>query len=478
MNHRVAFGSLAALTLLAAPAAAQQTLWSRQFGSDAIDRAFALAADPAGGAFIAGETEGNLAGPLAGGLDAWFGRYDAEGNRLWVRQLGTAVMDSAWALAPDGGGGAFVAGPTAGNLAGTNAGEDDVWLARYDTDGNRVWLIQFGSAGAERAFGLASDDAGGAYVAGDSWGDLAAPNAGGADAWIARYDADGNRLWIRQFGTLNSDRCAAITPDGSGGAYVAGFTGGSLAAPHAGEDDAWLARYDRDGNRLWIRQLGTTAWDRSSPISADGMGGVLVAGYTFGPLGGPSAGELDAWMARYDGDGNRQWIRQFGTPTVDWIRAIIADGSGGAFVGGSTYGSLAAPTAGWTDPWLAHYSADGDRLWIRQFGTPAFEHAYALVPDGKGGMFIAGDTAGSLAGPNAGNYDAWIARWTGAICPGTGAGACSPADWNEDGTIDFNDLLAFVNDFNAQATCADLNADGSIDFNDLLQFLNAYNDGC
>jgi len=63
-------------------------------------------------------------------------------------------------------------------------------------------------------------------------------------------------------------------------------------------------------------------------------------------------------------------------------------------------------------------------------------------------------------------------------CPGTGPGACSRADWNEDGVIDFNDFLAFLNDFNAQDDCADLNQDGVVDFNDFLEFLNIYNAGC
>jgi choice-of-anchor B domain-containing protein len=53
-----------------------------------------------------------------------------------------------------------------------------------------------------------------------------------------------------------------------------------------------------------------------------------------------------------------------------------------------------------------------------------------------------------------------------------------PADWNFDGTVDFNDLLAFLNDFNTASPLADLNADGQIDFNDLLEFLNTYNTPC
>ncbi|MBM4108500.1 MAG: hypothetical protein FJ255_06765 [Phycisphaerae bacterium] len=99
-------------------------------------------------------------------------------------------------------------------------------------------------------------------------------------------------------------------------------------------------------------------------------------------------------------------------------------------------------------------------------------------------------------GPGATAGDIVVSAWTGthtttgtytialtgacfvSTCPGTGTGACSRADWNEDGTIDFNDMLAFLNTFNAQDLCADLNADGAVDFNDFLAFLNLFNVGC
>jgi len=75
----------------------------------------------------------------------------------------------------------------------------------------------------------------------------------------------------------------------------------------------------------------------------------------------------------------------------------------------------------------------------------------------------------------------YLARWgcpRPPPCPGAGAGACSRADWNEDGVIDFNDFLSFLNAFNTQDQCADLNGDAVVDFNDLLEFLNLYNVNC
>jgi hypothetical protein len=91
-----------------------------------------------------------------------------------------------------------------------------------------------------------------------------------------------------------------------------------------------------------------------------------------------------------------------------------------------------------------------------------------------GGIALRGFTTASTAF----NHVDDIGRVAASACPGTGAGACSRADWNEDGVIDFNDFLAFLNDFNAEDPCADLNQDGVVDFNDFLEFLNIYNVGC
>jgi hypothetical protein len=297
-------GLIALLTgLAAAPAAAQDQLWIRQFGTSAGDSSGALAPDGAGGAFVAGSTSGSLFGPYAGGYplggDVFLARYDSAGNGLWNRQFGTNGDDYADALAADGAGGMFVAGGTWGTLGGSSAGSNDAWLARYDGAGNQTWIRQFGTSYQDEAYAVATDGAGGAFVAGFTGGSLVGANAGSVDAWLARYDGAGNQTWIRQLGTSGPDYAFALIPDGEGGAFVAGSAFGSLGGPYVGLHDAWLARYDSGGNRAWIRQLGTSGYDLAGSFAPDGTGGVFVAGNTQGNLGGTNAGGYDAWLARY-----------------------------------------------------------------------------------------------------------------------------------------------------------------------------------
>lgn len=316
---------------------AQNQLWLDQFGSLGIDQATGVASDGAGGVFLSGSTYGGLNGPNAGLSDAWFARYDgATGNQLWIRQLGASTCDRAFDVAPDGSGGAYITGDTHGSLGGTFGSGVDLWLARYDSVGNQLWVRQASSIGGgsvDAAYAAASDGSGGVYVTGFTSGSLGGPIASQADALVARYDAAGNPLWTRQFGAGGGrTESWAAAPDGSGGVYIGGFTQTSLAAPHAGDDDIWLAHYDAAGNQLWVRQLGSSSLDMLMTAAPDATGGVYVGGFTWGDLAAANAAPGDVWLARYDASGNQLWIRQFGTNASESINGVAPDGSGGVFV--------------------------------------------------------------------------------------------------------------------------------------------------
>ncbi len=145
-----------------------------------------------------------------------------------------------------------------------------------------------------------------------------------------------------QLGSAFDDRAGALAPDSEGGTFVAGRTDGDLGGPNAGASDVFLARYERWGDLLWIRQFGTSEADEALALAPDGQGGVIVAGWTLGSLGGPNVGDRDVFLARYDSIGDRLWIRQFGSSEQDSAWALALDGEGGVFVGGLTIGDLGA----------------------------------------------------------------------------------------------------------------------------------------
>jgi hypothetical protein len=412
-----------ALTLAALPAAAQGQLWLHQLGTNANDFSRAAAPDGAGGVYASGSTEGSLGGPNAGLDDAWLARRDGAGNPIWIRQVGTSGSDNAAALAPDGAGGLYVCGFTTGSLVGINAGAEDAWLARYDSAGNQSWVRQLGTSAGDVARAVTPDGAGGVFVIGYSGGSLGGTSAGSDDAWLARYDGAGNQQWIRQLGTSGLEVARAAAPDGSGGVYLGGSTTGSLGGPSAGDWDGWLARYDSAGTQIWIRQVGTSVAENANAAAPDGSGGVYLSGYSAGSLAAPNAGAWDAWLARYDSAGNPSWVRQLGTGDNDNTFAAATDGAGGVFVSGYTGGNLGGPLAGAQDAWLARFDGAGNQQWIEQLGTTGADVAFAAAADGAGGLYLSGYTNGSLGGAHAGAFDAWVARFEGQC--GVGPSYCS-----------------------------------------------------
>jgi len=166
--------------------------------------------------------------------------------------------------------------------------------------------------------------------------------------------------WTRQFGSSDNDYAFIVTVDASGNVYVAGETNGTLPGQSsAGIPDVFVRKYDGSGNEFWTRQFGSDASDEASSVMADTSGNVYVVGSTGkgGALPGQtSAGELDAFIRKYDGSGNELWTRQFGTSDWDWTRGVAVDTSGDVYVAGWTYGALPGQiSAGGGDAFLVKF---------------------------------------------------------------------------------------------------------------------------
>jgi hypothetical protein len=121
--------------------------------------------------------------------------------------------------------------------------------------------------------------------------------------------------------------------DGSGNAFISGYTYGSLGWSNAGNSDAYIAKYGPAGNLLWIQQLGTSDYDWSSSVAVDGSGNVFISGRTYGSLGGTNAGELDAFLVKFAVLESSMPVADAGEDKtvyawIDGIAEVELDGSG------------------------------------------------------------------------------------------------------------------------------------------------------
>ena len=352
---------------------------------------------------------------------AWFRivKYSFQGDLLWIRELGAVNGTGgprdpdvrAYALEVDASG-VYVAGTVEGAFPGqTSLGSGDAFVAKFDAEGNLMWVRQFGSEAAEGASAI-SLSASGVYVAGNTgvtkkWLDeFNYTYIGRNDAFLRKFDRSGDTVWTREITSLGIDwiDCATGVANDATGVYVAGMTDGTLSSPEPQQGlrpDAFVRKYDADGNELWTRQFGsvTHAQDAAYGVAADGTG-VYVAGRTQGVYTGETAyGNSDGFLRKYDSQGIEMWTRQFGN--VRWDSAFgVATDSRGIYVVGESYGSEWG--LAYYDALVWSFSPLGVLLEANRFGTSKDDSARGVLTT-PSNLYIVGWTLGVFPGQPPGN---------------------------------------------------------------------------
>lgn len=397
----------------------QTVAWTRQFGTAGNEAVRAIATDGVDNVYVVGDTDGALPGQTsAGRFDVFIRKYNPNGDIIWTRQFGTAGNDFVGLIGGGiavGGEGVYVGGFTNGTFPGqTSAGGFDAFLRKYDIDGTELWTHQFGTPGFDDIHDVAVDDDNGVYVAGSVVGQLPGQTwAGGSDDYVRKYNSEGAIVWTRQAGTAAFEHFNAIAVDHFG-IYAVGHTDGTQPGQvSAGGFDAYTRRYNRNGQLVWTRQFGTAAFDIALSVDADD-GGIYVVGGTEGALPGQtSAGSRDAFVRKYNPGGHQMWTRQFGTLGFDQAIGVSSNGLDLA-VSGAVSGALPGQTyaGGIRDAFVRKYDTlFANEIWTLQFGTSGFDSAFdALMPSGNT-VYVGGLTDGSLPGQtNAGLFDAYLMK--------------------------------------------------------------------
>lgn len=391
--------------------------WTQMVATSRDDHARAIAVDGHDDVLIAGSTAGVLeAGAAAGGQDAFVVKFDSAGRRVFVRQFGTDADEVVTDVVVDADGNAYVYGTTEGRFAGNDhAGGFDLFIARLDADGEVQWIRQFGSA-ADDSSGGAGFASGALYVTGFTEDALAGSgNAGEADGFVARYTPDGSRVWLRQFGGAGSDLGTALAIDLSGNVFVAGESFGVVddELRNLGASDLMVIKYDADGAYQWAAQAGTIGVDSAVSVASVEAGNAYVVGATAALLDGAtmSAGQDDAFVIKWDASGSTHWTRQFGSSGDDLASAVAVDNFGGAWVTGVARGKLAAD-AGGAGLFLTKYDSAGMRRWSRQPAGMGAAAATDVAIDGTGNAYVVGFSADDVDGhASSGGVDAFVLKF-------------------------------------------------------------------
>src|SRR5476649_1222075 len=352
-------------------------------------------------------------------------------NTFSVNQQATTGTTSAQATAVDASGNIYVIGTATGNFSNQlNQGTQDVYLTKYDSAGNVVFQNLLGSGGSASGYGLALDPSGGVVVTGASTADLTTTSVadGNNDSFVARYDANGNQMWIKQIQTLATNQSNTVSVDASGNIIIGGsVSGGVIGAGQVaqGKGDAYLAKFDSKGKLLAESQFGTSGADSVAATAVGSDGSLYVASTQNG----------HAIVAKYAGGDITSapvWTEDLGALQSGGTIGGLAVSNGKVYVSGSTsnanltaggQATIAAASSGGTDAFVADISDNGTSATantVTYIGTSGTDTGGDVTVGSDGTVYVTGTTTGTFAGasrnaPNVTNAFATSISTTGAV---------------------------------------------------------------
>jgi hypothetical protein len=267
-------------------------------------------------------------------------------------------------------------------------------------------------SGTVQGWSVAIDTEGNAFISGIFWDSLTIGKShlvavGGADCFIAKFDARGNSLWATQAGGKGDDNPSGIAVDAVGNCYLAGqFSGNALfgnkSVTSTGSSDGFLAKFDVQGNCKWASKVGADGSGWSEGVTTDAHGNIYLTGNfqskaAFGTQ--PylvSYGYEDMFIAKYDSNGICLWAAHGGGGANDEGRGVSVDAIGnvyvmGLFCGGTgQFGNTTLSSMASQEMFIAKYDTAGNLLWARQAQGTLGDAGYGISTDAAGYSTITG----------------------------------------------------------------------------------------
>lgn len=288
----------------------------------------------------------------------------------------------------------------------------------------------FGGSQASLFYSISYTQDGGFVAVGDSQafdGDMVGIAKGGLDAIVVKYDRNGNREWIDSFGGSAIDRFYEVITLADGGIVVAGYSQSanydmSMYGLSPNQRAAVLVKYSLDGTRQWIRVLEGSGNSIFYGLAPTSDGGFVATGYSTsddGAMMGIRKGsdtDSDAIIAKYDENGNRQWIHSFGGSEADEFQDVKQTPDGGYIATGLTKSidndlqNLRGNKSNLDyDAILVKYDSSGSVAWAKTFGGTGVDFYIGSEVLINGRIVATGYSSsidGDMLGLNKGDYDA------------------------------------------------------------------------
>ena len=400
--------------------------WVVSAGGKLHDKTRGIAVDPHGNILLTGEftgeaTFGKHTLTAKGQMDFFVAKVSPKGEFLWVRSGGGSKIDRGYAVATDNQGFVSVTGhfqsedATFGTFKPTLAGDYDIFIARYDNQGNLLWLKTAGGTGYDYGHGIAVDMAGDIVVTGAQAGmgtidGQRFGETGSARVFCLKLNSVGKILWSQVASGAGSSSGHGIAVDDARNIYVGGSSNGvgRIASKDYGRNtghDILVIKFTHDGNAEWIHDGHGSTNAMIHEITADNKGNVWASGMFKANLKLQdrtviSQGDQDLLLTSFNTTGKRLWTWSAGGPKIDYGLGIAHDGRGNAFLTGSftgqvEFGAIARNASASSDIFVVSFDRNGSPGWFAQVEGKGTDHAYAIVSDKNGGLYLSGACSGN-----------------------------------------------------------------------------------
>jgi hypothetical protein len=327
-----------------------KTSWSTYYGLNKDDRSHHVTTDKHGNIIMSGTalssglgTPGTFHPNHDGFLDAFLVKFTPSGARTWCTYLGGANDDRGRECEVDHEGNIILCGYTQSDTGIASAGAfknyfsigtdstgvvtHDAFVAKFDSNGHRLWATYFGDTLTETARGLAINSVNEIFISGTTFSSdhIAYGNAyqfqlgGISDLYFAKFNTGGALLWSSYFGGSNEEVVGGygqvIRVDPSNKIYLTGSTLSSDSIATAGGYQTSLSSNNYD---LYIAKFTDKCFDRYEPNNSFGSAAIVAptedtttAGY-YASIA--SAGDKDFYQFVMPAGKSKMRVRAFGLP--------------------------------------------------------------------------------------------------------------------------------------------------------------------
>ncbi len=430
--------------------------WATYYGGDSSEAGRDVAIDSKGNVYMVGSTLSHSTIATSGSFrdtfsyngfsDAYLVKFSPGGKRIWGTYYGGSSFESAYTIAIDTNDNVYIGGIT-GSLediatAGAHQTQNnkggpynsDGFVTMFDSSGKLIWGTYYGGPRVDAVMALACDKFGHLYLTGytKSSADIASANGhrtgfagggtgnhfAGGDAFLAKLDDKGRRIWATYYGGAGDDQGFSVATDGLGNVIIAGETGSSTLIGTPGSHqvnrggntfnmDGFIAKFDSSGKLNWGTYYGGEADDRIAGVRCDKKDNIYIAGTTFSKqnIATPGThmdekdGNSDIFIGRFSANGSRIWGTFFGGESSDQGVDIGISDAYELFFTGHTVSDYLA-TEGADRPYRAdsvdvisgQFDTSGNLLWASYYGGEEHDYVNAMAVQAKGTFYITGVT--------------------------------------------------------------------------------------